>query len=120
MWHYYKVPNNNGYQLEGHPQAMSKLAAYEITEEVYNAELAALKDVYKRQVQASFEPNTVEIATGTRFNLGEYNYIVKEKIGDGIYRMQCETAGTAPNIITGELTPVEYIEGLTYGEIRCV
>lgn len=71
----------------------------------------------KAIVQASFEPNTVEIATGTRFNLGEYNYIVKEKIGDGIYRMQCETAGTAPNIITGELTPVEYIEGLTYGEI---
>lgn len=56
MWHYYKVPNNNGYQLEGHPQAMSKLAAYEITEEVYNAELAALKahgeavDQYTEQV----------------------------------------------------------------------
>lgn len=43
MWHFYKVPNSTGYQLEGHPQAMDILAEHEITEEQYEAEIEAIK-----------------------------------------------------------------------------
>lgn len=44
MWHFYKVPNSTGHQLEGHPQAMDILAEHEITEEQYEAELTAIKE----------------------------------------------------------------------------
>ena len=58
----------------------------------------------------------VELPIGTRFNLKSYNYAVTEFIsheGD-IYSYQavCETAGSAPNTLTGTLTPINYVEGL--------
>ena len=68
-------------------------------------------------VKGSFLPTTLDLPTGTRFNLGEYNYAITEKVGDGIYKLSCETAGTEPNTNLGEVTPIEYIEGLEYGEI---
>lgn len=43
MWHYYKVPNSTGHQLESHPQAMAILAEHEITQEQYDTEVAAIK-----------------------------------------------------------------------------
>lgn len=68
-------------------------------------------------VKGTFEPSTLELSTGARFNLGEFNYAITEKISDGVYKLRCETAGTEPNVNLGEVTPIEYIEGLTYGEI---
>lgn len=68
-------------------------------------------------VKGSFEPTTLELSTGARFNLGEYNYAITEKVSEGVYKLKCETAGTEPNANLGEVTPIEYIEGLTYGEI---
>lgn len=54
---------------------------------------------------------------GTRFNLEQYNYRAVEKIEDYVYKLECETYGSAPNGITGTMTPVEYIEGLTRCEL---
>lgn len=68
-------------------------------------------------VKATFSPATLEVTIGSRFNLGEFNYIVTEKISDGVYMLLSESQGSVVNTNLGEVTPIEYIEGLEYGEI---
>ncbi len=63
-------------------------------------------------IRGEFLPQTLEISVGTRFNLGEINYAVEEKLEPGSYSLRCETAGTAGNDVPGDLTPVEYVPGL--------
>jgi uncharacterized phage protein gp47/JayE len=63
-------------------------------------------------LQAEFTPASLEIAIGTRFNHEALNYEVIEKISDGVYRVQCETAGTVGNASLGTLIPIDYIDGL--------
>ena len=55
----------------------------------------------------------VEVPIGARFSLGDYDWAVTEEIGGGRYYLTCETAGAAPGGSTGNLIPVEYIDGLT-------
>ena len=68
-------------------------------------------------VQASFTPTTLEIPIGTRFSHDDYNYTVIKKLEDGIYNLQCETIGSEVNGITGQLIPIDYVQGLTTAEI---
>ena len=63
-----------------------------------------------------FTPATVDVL-GKRFNCGEFNYVVTEKITDGEYQMQCETAGLDGNVNFGQMIPIEYIEGLETAEL---
>ena len=63
-------------------------------------------------LQAEFTPVTLEIAIGARFNCDALNYTVTEQISAGVYKVQCETAGTAGNANLGNLIPIDYIEGL--------
>lgn len=63
------------------------------------------------------------IPEGSEFNIDEYNYVVFRCVDEAehIYEIGCDTAGAAPNILLGELEPVEYIEGFEWGKIlRCV
>ena len=55
------------------------------------------------------------IPVGARFNLSAYNYVVTEVINADAYeyRVQCETAGSAPNGLLGATTPITYVDGLT-------
>lgn len=62
--------------------------------------------------QGEFVPSTIEIQVGARFSLNLLNYVVVEKISDGIYKLQCETAGYDGNVESGTLIPIEYVEGL--------
>lgn len=62
--------------------------------------------------KGEFTPISLDIPIGSRFSLDELNYEVIEKIGDGSYKMRCETAGYYGNIESGLLTPIEYIEGM--------
>lgn len=55
----------------------------------------------------------IDVPIGSRYSLGEYNYIVTEKISDGVFRMMCETLGEVGNVDFGNLIPIEYINGLT-------
>lgn len=52
----------------------------------------------------------VEVPIGSRWNGDEYNFTVEEHIGvvDDLqcYKVLCETAGTAPNVVVGNLTPI--------------
>lgn len=64
----------------------------------------------------------VEVPIGSRWNCDLYNFVVTEYIGlEGgyhAYRMDCETAGTAPNNQTGDLTPItDAPTGLTYAKV---
>ena len=59
----------------------------------------------------------INVPIGTRFSLEDLNYIVREKISEGTFKLECEQEGVKPNSYLGTLVPIEYIEGLTKAEI---
>lgn len=59
----------------------------------------------------------IDIPLGSRFSLDAFNYIAKKKISDGVYQMECETAGSEGNSYFGKLIPIDYIKGLTWGKL---
>lgn len=63
-------------------------------------------------LQGEFTPVSMEIPVGSRFSCDKLNYVVTEKVQDGIYQMKCETVGTEGNSHFGTLIPIEYIDGL--------
>lgn len=62
-------------------------------------------------LKGTFTPESVDVI-GKRFSLGTLNYIVLENTSGTEYRVQCETPGIIGNQRTGQLIPIEYIEGL--------
>lgn len=54
----------------------------------------------------------IDVPIGSRFSLNQLNYTVLEKISDGIFTMQCETAGVVGNAESGSMIPIDYIDGL--------
>lgn len=58
-----------------------------------------------------FTPVDIEVL-GKRFNIGDLNYVVVEKIADGEYKVTCETAGIVGNQNFGMMIPMDYIAGL--------
>lgn len=54
----------------------------------------------------------IDVPLGSRFSQNEYNYVATEKISNGVFKMQCETAGEVGNYETGQLIPIEYVVGL--------
>lgn len=71
----------------------------------------------KAVLQGEFVPQTLEIPIGSRFSCDNLNYTVTEKLGNGDYKMTCETAGTEGNIHFGLLIPIDYIEGLEMAQL---
>lgn len=64
----------------------------------------------------------VEVELGSRWNCDLYNYQVVEYLGAEdnyhTYKLLCETEGTAPNNMTGDLTAISNIpDGLNYAVI---
>lgn len=59
------------------------------------------------------------VPAGSRWNLDEYNYTVFNVISeeDHTYRVGCDSPGAEPNHITGDLDPIEYVEGFEWGKI---
>ncbi len=62
-------------------------------------------------LRGEFSPSSVDVM-GKRFSLGELNYVVERRISEGAYEVRCETAGAVGNRFLGELTPIEYVDGL--------
>lgn len=58
-----------------------------------------------------------DIEIGSRFSLGTLNYVAIDRMEDGVYRMECETAGSAGSRELGTLVPIDYIQGLTRAEL---
>ena len=67
----------------------------------YPAEKAILKGEFN-----------IDVPIGSRFSLDILNYTVIEKINNGVFKMQCETAGALGNTHFGNLIPIDYIDGL--------
>lgn len=99
-----------------------------VLEEVF-AETASLEYLEKRTsergitqrlasravMQGNFD---VIVNEGTRFSLGDFNYIV---IDSAKSYLECQTAGSEPNTVFGTLTPIDDVRGLTVAEItECV
>lgn len=70
-------------------------------------------------LRGEFSPVELDV-TGQRFNIEELNYVVIEKIEDGIYQVQCETAGAVGNQYLGSMVPIDYIAGLETAELTAV
>jgi uncharacterized phage protein gp47/JayE len=61
-------------------------------------------------VKGLFVPSTLSIDIGTRFSADGYVYAITEYVSDGVYKLQCETAGSIAYI--GDLVPVLNVPGL--------
>ncbi|MBQ3067857.1 MAG: baseplate J/gp47 family protein [Oscillospiraceae bacterium] len=68
-------------------------------------------------LRAISTPANISIPIGARFSLDDLNYVTIEKLADGEYKVQCETAGKIGNKYFGTLIPIEYIAGLETIEI---
>lgn len=64
--------------------------------------------------------NPMDIPIGSRYSLGELNYIVAEKLAIGQFALECETAGVVGNQDFGALVPFENISGLGVAELADV
>ena len=58
--------------------------------------------------------SNVPLPLGSRYNLKGYNYRVAAALPGALtYRLICEEAGAGANGLTGETSPITYVEGLT-------
>lgn len=55
----------------------------------------------------------IDVPLFSRYSLDELNYIVIEKINNGVFKVECETVGVVGNSQFGTLIPIDYIDGLT-------
>ena len=70
----------------------------------------------KAVCRGKFTPESVDVL-GKRFNIREINFCAVEKISDGVYKMECEKAGSEGNHFVGQLIPIDYINGLQTAEL---
>ncbi len=66
----------------------------------------------KAVIKAEITPRGLLIENGSRFSLEDVIYVLVGKIDESHYKMECEIAGMTGNKATGQLIPVEYIDGL--------
>ena len=69
-------------------------------------------------VQAEFTPTNLKLFD-ERFSCGNFNYSLLDG-ANGIYQLVCETSGSEPNNISGDLIPINYIQGLETAKITQV
>ncbi len=67
-------------------------------------------------LKGEFLPDHIDV-TGKRFNIGQINYLVTDRLPEGGCKVQCETAGEEGNRYFGTMTPIEYINGLVSAEL---
>lgn len=132
-----RVPNNID-KREGSiiynalaPAAVELAQMYIEVERILNegfADTASREYLIKRAAERGITPYpatpaivkgefNIDVPIGSRFSLDDLNYVVIEKISDGIFKLQCETVGSKANRYLGTLIPIEYIEKLTSAEI---
>lgn len=65
----------------------------------------------KAILKGEFTPADIDVS-GRRFSIGPVNFLVLEKIADGIWQVQCETPGRIGSQYFGNMVPIDYVEGL--------
>ena len=82
------------------------------------AERGIIQDPASKAIlKGEFTPTSINIDIGAVFSCNDLNYVVKEKITAGQYKLECETAGIKGNQNMGTLIPVEYIPGLETADL---
>lgn len=74
----------------------------------------------KKGVFYNEDNELMDVEIGERFSIENLIYKVVEKMETGIYKMECETAGTVGNSSAGSLIPVNYIKKLAKAELTDV
>lgn len=67
-------------------------------------------------LQGEFTPTKLDVI-GKRFNIGNINYTVLERISEGKYQVQCDSKGVIGNQYMGDMIPMEYIDGLQTAQL---
>ncbi|MCH5205645.1 MAG: baseplate J/gp47 family protein [Oscillospiraceae bacterium] len=67
-------------------------------------------------LKGEFTPTDIDV-TGRRFSVEDLNFVVGEKISDGVYMVRCETAGIIGNQYLGTMIPIDYVNGLATAEL---
>lgn len=95
--------------------------------EIYLDKICNQAGVYRKEAtrairKANFFSNSLDeaeeymplnVSIGERFSIEDVAFIVTEKIQDGTYKVECETAGNIGNNYFGTLLPVGYIDNLS-------
>lgn len=63
------------------------------------------------------ENKLMDIPLNSRFSMDGVNFKAISKIDRGVFAMECEKEGSIGNSLKGTLTPIEYINNLSKGEI---
>lgn len=69
-------------------------------------------------VQGEFTPTNIDLI-GQRFSCGAYNYVVTGG-SNGVFQLVCETSGEGPNAVSGQLIPINYVNGLESANITSI
>ncbi len=108
------------------PAALELAVAYTKLDELLNetfADTAGRESLIKRTAERGIKPSlatyaeyeaefNIEVPVSSRFTNGGYFFAVKSKTDGFKYRVVCETAGSKANSLSGNLIPVDYIDGL--------
>lgn len=70
----------------------------------------------KAILKGEFAPDNIDV-TGKRFSIENLNFTVTEKISDGVYKVECETAGRTGGQYLGTMIPIDYIGGLQTAQL---
>ncbi len=62
----------------------------------------------------------MDVPVGSRFSLGDLDYMAISRINAGQWLLECETVGVVGNQDFGALLPIDYIEGLVRAELADV
>lgn len=57
------------------------------------------------------------VPLGSRFSCGDLNFVVTARIDGLSYRAECEEPGRQANAYSGQLIPIDYIDGLTRADL---
>lgn len=109
------------------PAALELQQAYIELDEVLNESFAdtQTRDFLIRRCKergVNIEPATAAVRRGefntgvpigSRFSLNTLNYVVTAQIENHVFQLRCETAGVVGNLESGDLIPIDYIDGLT-------
>ena len=86
--------------------------------------IAANRGLTRKPATNAYVSITANVALpiGWRASLKGYNYIVTEELDatNHIYKAMCEETGSGPNELLGQLTPIDYVDGLTSAVITQV
>lgn len=70
----------------------------------------------KAILKGEFTPDDIDVSS-KRFSIDSLNFKVTEKLSDGVYKVQCETAGRVGGQYLGTMIPIDYIQDLQTAQL---